>query len=122
MNTAIVLLGSNVDADQNIDAAKDRLSEFFEIDLCSSRIESEAIGENYVTPFLNEAVKLYSDETSEETIAIFKQIEAEMGRTPESKKKGIVPIDIDLIFWNDNLMRNDYHRFPFVKKCVDEIR
>ncbi|HNZ62148.1 MAG TPA: 2-amino-4-hydroxy-6-hydroxymethyldihydropteridine diphosphokinase [Paludibacteraceae bacterium] len=122
MNTAIVLLGSNVDADQNIDAAKDRLSEFFEIDLCSSRIESEAIGENYVTPFLNEAVKLYSDETSEETIAIFKQIEVELGRTPESKKKGIVPIDIDLIFWNDNLMRNDYHRFPFVKKCVDEIR
>ena len=89
MNTAIVLLGSNVDADQNIDAAKDRLSEFFEIDLCSSRIESEAIGENYVTPFLNEAVKLYSDETSEETIAIFKQIEVELGRTPESKKKGI---------------------------------
>jgi 2-amino-4-hydroxy-6-hydroxymethyldihydropteridine diphosphokinase len=122
MNTAIVLLGSNVDADQNIDAEKDRLSEFFEIDLCSSRIESEAIGENYVTPFLNEAVKLYSDETSEETIAIFKQIEVELGRTPESKKKGIVPIDIDLIFWNDNLMRNDYHRFPFVKKCVDEIR
>jgi 2-amino-4-hydroxy-6-hydroxymethyldihydropteridine diphosphokinase len=121
MNTAIVLLGSNVDADQNIDAAKDRLSEYFEIDLCSSRIESEAMGENYVTPFLNEAVKLYSDENSEETIAIFKQIEAEMGRTPESKKTGQIPIDIDLIFWNDNLMRNDYHRFPFVKKCVDEI-
>jgi len=27
-----------------------------------------------------------------------------------------------LIFWNDNLMRNDYNRFPFVKKCVDEIK
>ena len=122
MNTAIVLLGSNVDANENIDAAKERLSEYFEIDLCSSRIGSEPIGENYVTPFLNEAVKLYSDETAEETIAIFKQIETEMGRTPESKITGLVPIDIDLIFWNDNLMRNDYNRFSFVKRCVDEIK
>ena len=122
MNTAIVILGSNVDANENIDAAKERLSEYFEIDLCSSRIDSDAVGENYVAPFLNEAVKLYSDETAEETIAIFKQIETEIGRTPESKITGLVPIDIDLIFWNDNLMRNDYNRFPFVKKCVDEIR
>ena len=116
MNTAIVILGSNVEADQNIDAAKERLSEYFEIDLCSSRIGSDAVGENYVAPFLNEAVKLYSDETAEETIAIFKQIETEMGRTPESKITGLVPIDIDLIFWNDNLMRNDYNHFPFYKK------
>ena len=89
MNTAIVLLGSNVDADQNIDAAKDRLSEFFEIDLCSSRIESEAIGENYVTPFLNEAVKLYSVELLRNN-SHFQANRSRIGQNSRKQKKGIV--------------------------------
>ena len=44
-----------------------------------------------------------------------------MGRTPESKKLGLIPIDIDLIFWNGEQKRIDYDKYDFVKTCIDEL-
>lgn len=121
MNTAIIMLGSNFNGEQNIDLAKDRISEYYEIVSDSSRIISEAHGIQYKSNFFNEAIKILSDETAEETKATFKLIESDLGRTSESKKQGIIPIDIDLIFWNGTLIHPDYERFDFVRKCVDEI-
>ena len=116
------MLGSNNNAEQNIDFAIERLSEYYEIVSISTCSVSSPVGKHYKADFCNEAVKLLSDETAEDTKANFKQIETELGRSPESKKTGIVPIDIDLIFWNETLVHNDYERFDFVRKCVDEIK
>ncbi|HOK35794.1 MAG TPA: 2-amino-4-hydroxy-6-hydroxymethyldihydropteridine diphosphokinase [Paludibacteraceae bacterium] len=121
MNTAIVMLGSNFNADENIDLAKEKLAEYFEIASFSSRIVTDPEGD-YPYKFYNEAVKLFSDETAKETINILKQIEKELGRTPESKQTKLIPIDIDLIFWNETLIKDDYYRYSFVKKCIDEIK
>ena len=44
-----------------------------------------------------------------------------MGRDAECKLTGIIPIDIDLIFWNQSLVHEDYNRFEYVKSCVNEI-
>jgi len=122
MNTAIIILGSNYNANQHIDLAKEKLSEYYEIVSSSTCCVSSPVGKHYKDVFYNEAVKLLSDETAEETRANFKQIEIDLGRSPESKKSGIVPIDIDLIFWNEVLVHTDYERFEFVRKCIDEIK
>lgn len=122
MNTAIILLGSNSNPDQNLETAKEKLSEFFELVSQSSRIITKPVGENYKNDFYNEAVKLLSVDTAEETKILFKQIEKDLGRTHESKKLGIIPIDIDLIYWNETLVDDDYNKFDFVKICVDEIK
>lgn len=121
MNTAVLMLGSNSNPDQHIDLAKEKISEYFEIIANSSRITTQPIGKHYKSMFSNEAIKILSDETAEETKATLKQIEEELGRTPESKKQGIIPIDIDLIRWNESIFHKDYERFDFVRKCVDEI-
>ena len=121
MNTAIIMLGSNTNAEQNIDLAKEKISEFYEIVSVSSPLITKPHGKNYKSDFRNEAVKLLSDETAEETKATFKQIEIDLGRTPESKKLGHMPIDIDLIYWNEAIVNKDYERFDFVRKCTDEI-
>jgi 2-amino-4-hydroxy-6-hydroxymethyldihydropteridine diphosphokinase len=122
MNTAIIMLGSNVDTNANLELAKEKLSLQFEIVKESSTISSKPFGSNYISDFCNKAIKLLSDETKEETISIFKNIEVEMDRTPECKESGIMPIDIDLIFWNDIQVHTDYDHFDFVKKCVNEIK
>lgn len=122
MNTAIVMLGSNTDAENNQQLAKEKLSAFFEIASESTVITSKALGKNYKADFLNKALILFSDENEKETISIFKDIEIEMGRTPDSKTQGTIPIDIDLIFWNEKLVNEDYNRFEFVRNCVDEIK
>ena len=122
MNTAIIMLGSNVNAEVNIELAKEKLSQEFDIEKESSCIISKPFGSHYISDFCNKAIKLLSAETKEETIYMFKSIETEMGRNPQSKESGIIPIDIDLIFWNDVLVHPDYDRFDFVKKCIDEIK
>ena len=122
MNTAIIMLGSNSNADINLELAKDQLSSYFDVVKESSTTTSKPFGKNYHADFWNKALKILSVETKEETIYIFKNIEAEMGRTADSKKSGIIPIDIDLVFWNDNQVHFDYDRFDFVRKCINEIR
>ena len=34
-----------------------------------------------------------------------KEIETQQGRTSLSKQTGIIPIDIDIVVWNDEVMR-----------------
>ncbi len=122
MNTAIVMLGSNIDQNSNLVRAKKRLADFFEILDESATLITEPIGKKYTTKFHNVAIKLISDDSANEVARLFKQIENEMGRSALTSQKAEVPIDIDLIFWNNVQRRSDYDKFPFVRQCVDEIK
>jgi len=122
MNTAIIMLGSNTDVTKNIELTLNKLVECFEITNKSLQVNTEPVGSQFSASFQNVALKLLSKDTVEETIATFKQIEQEMGRKPDSKLTGIIPIDIDLIFWNNALVHDDYIRFEYVRECVNEIK
>jgi len=122
MNTAIVMLGTNINCEENLSKAKSRLSDFFEIIDESVAIYTKPIGKKYTSDFLNQAIKLLSDDKWRQTEKLFKEIENELGRSSFTNQKGIVPIDIDLIFWNGVQKRADYDKFSFVKQCVDEIK
>jgi 2-amino-4-hydroxy-6-hydroxymethyldihydropteridine diphosphokinase len=122
MNTVFIMLGSNTNPTSNLDQAKDNLALYFQIDACSNILATEPVGRHYLAPFLNIALKVQSRYLLEETKLILKRIEIEMGRTENCKQQGLIPIDIDLIFWNDDLLHRDYERFSFVKACVDQLR
>lgn len=122
MNTAIVMLGTNTNHEENLAKAKARLADFFEILDQSTVLKTKPVGKKYTTDFLNQAIKLTSDDKCRETEKLFKLIENEFGRSALTNQKGIVPIDIDLIFWNGQQKRADYDKFWFVKQCVDEIK
>jgi 2-amino-4-hydroxy-6-hydroxymethyldihydropteridine diphosphokinase len=121
MNTAIVMLGSNFQKEQNMERAKEMLSEFFEIVDESRVLLTKPVGKKYTNEFLNQALKLLSADTFIETQKHFKQIEDLLGRSPLTNMMGDVTIDIDLIFWNGQQKRNDYDNYDFVKECVDEL-
>jgi len=131
MNTAIVMLGANVNQEENLITAKNRLNDFFEILDESTILITQPIGKKYKTEFHNQAIKILSDDTAKQTTKHFKHIENEMGRSAQTNQRGEVPIDIDLIFWNGVQKRSfwngvqkrsDYDKYPFVKQCVDEIK
>ena len=122
MNTAIIMLGSNTDGSKNMELTINKLVECFEITNKSLQVNTEPVGDQFPTSFQNLAIKLLSKDTVEDTIATFKHIEQEMGRKPDSKLTGIIPIDIDLIFWNNTLVHDDYILFEYVRECVNEIK
>lgn len=121
MNTAIVMLGSNYQKEENLERAKEKLGEFFEIVDESKIILTKPVGEKYKNEFLNQAVVLLSADSANETQNHFKHIEDLLGRSPLTSMLGDVPIDIDLIFWNGEQKRVDYDKFDFVRDCVDEL-
>ena len=122
MNTAIIMLGSNTEATLNMELAIDKLVDCYEITGKSFPVITEPIGALCFPDFHNVAIKVLIAESFEDTKAAFKQIEKLIGRKPESKITGIIPIDIDLIFWNDILVHEDYNRYEYVRNCVNEIR
>ena len=119
-NNAVIMLGSNTDMNMLLSAIS-MLEDWFDVIAVSEIRKTTAIGEQYQSPFYNQAIRIKSEYDHEETLRIFKKTEKKLGRTAESKKEGIVPIDIDLIVWNGEICHDDYYRFDFVKKCVDEI-
>ncbi len=119
-NNAVIMLGSNTDMNMLLSAIS-MLEDWFDVIAVSEIRKTTAIGEHYQSPFYNQAIRIKTEYDREETIRIFKKTEKKLGRTAESKKEGIVPIDIDLIVWNGEICHDDYYRFDFVKKCVDEI-
>ena len=121
MNTAIIMLGSNTDPDTNMDLAVSKLVICFEIISKSLKVITEPFGIQLLYNFHNVAIKLNTSETQEDTIAIFKVIEIQMGRKSDSKLTGLIPIDIDMIFWNNKLVHEDYNRYEYVKNCINEI-
>lgn len=122
MTEAVISLGSNFFADENLNRTKMLLKEHFSILAESSILFTQPHGKQYKNTFSNQAVKIQSSHTKIDTISIFKHIEKQLGRTPQSKSEGVIPIDIDLIIWNNEITHPDYFRFNFVKQTVDEIK
>ncbi len=122
MNEGIIILGSNYKQDENLSKAKDKINEKYEIIDESNILITLPRTTKYKNHFLNQAIKILSDEYYEDSVRFFKQIEQELGRTPDGKAKGIIPIDIDFVFWNQKAMRDDYEKWDFVRICIDQIK
>lgn len=122
MNTAIVMLGSNFDREEKLAQAKEKLSNLFEIIDESKVLDTEPVGKKTGKNYLNQALKITSDNTLKSTIKSFKQIETDLGRNRQAENRGETPIDIDLIFWNDKTHKDDYKKYWFVRELIDEIK
>lgn len=122
MNEGIIMLGSNVNPEANINLAKDKINDKYEIIAESTSLITLPRNNKYKNYFINQAIKILSDEYYADTVKFFKQIEKELGRTENGKEEGLIPIDIDFVFWNGSAMRNDYERWDFVRTCIDQIK
>ena len=122
MNTALIMLGSNSQPVINLALAKEKLALYFQIESCGNELITASVGGHYLSPFTNIAMKVLTSHSQVEAKLLLKKIEMEMGRTQDCKQQGVIPIDIDLIFWNENLVHRDYIRFPFVKSCIDQLK
>ncbi len=121
MNVAVISLGSNIDAQRNIDKALSLLKQYFEVNTVSSLIKTEPIGITDQPEFLNGALKISTSMQRDELNKLLKQIEDEMGRDREAPKFGPRIIDLDIVVWNTEIVDNDYYDRSFLRDAVDEV-
>lgn len=105
MNRAILLLGSNAPLGHSfLNGAIEQLSQEGEVEKNSGIYETTNFYLNciLVVKFNNNFDKIY---------LLSKNIEIFFGRTLHSKLSGVIELDIDILKWNDSILRvDDYNK------------
>ncbi len=111
MNQIIIALGSNELPELHMEEATAELNNLFSSIRWSPAVYTEPIACLHPFPFLNRVAIAETSLDVEELHNMFKVLEKKLGRLSTSKQTGIIPIDIDLIQWNQQLLKpNDYDR------------
>ena len=118
MNKGLISIGSNTDSKDNLTVCVQLLKDRFERIIFSDTSETKPYGSNYKNDFINQLAYIYTDKEKEEVIDVLKQIEHNMGRTPDDKKKGIVIIDIDLVIWNREILKPEDIKRDYITKLL----
>lgn len=98
------------------------LQEHVESIRCSEAVYTKPIG---CCPggslYLNRVAIARSPLGVAELNALFKRIEQAVGRRPEDKANGRIAIDIDLIQWNDEVLKPDDLRREYVANALSVL-
>ena len=121
MNTAVVSVGSNINPQENIDAAKELISRNFILKSISSFVVTEPIGFKEQDDFLNGAFLIQTDLDIDGLNDVLKKIEIDMGRVKTSNKEGPRIIDLDIIIWNNKIIDDDVYKRTFLQNSVIEL-
>ncbi|MDR2950860.1 MAG: 2-amino-4-hydroxy-6-hydroxymethyldihydropteridine diphosphokinase [Prevotella sp.] len=105
MNKALLSIGTNEDKELNLDLCHQLLGNSFEQISYSDTSITTPYGNSYKNDFLNQLAIIYTDQKREDVYKLLKLIETQIGRNPSDKERGIVKIDIDLVIWNDKILK-----------------
>lgn len=117
MYKAILCLGSNLnpkDAEWNIDFATKKLQLEISI-LASSAIYPSSSG------YMNQVVTCTTTCNYEQLHEYTKRLEYSLGRRKAHKDQGIVPIDIDIVVFDDEVKRPLDYCSAYFKQGIQEI-
>ena len=118
MNKVIIGVGSNIDPEQNIATAKEKIARQHKLIAESPLRWTEPMGDMIQPRFLNGALVIETQCGREELDAQLKQIESDLGRDHTKKDFGPRTIDLDIVVWNESIVHNDFYRRDFLKKSV----
>jgi len=105
MNKALLSIGTNEEREKNLSLCHRFLDkEFGDIHYSKTSVTSP-YGTTYKKDFLNQLALIYTEKEREEVAFLLKNAEKEIGRKAADKNKGIVKIDIDLVIWNDEVLK-----------------
>jgi 2-amino-4-hydroxy-6-hydroxymethyldihydropteridine diphosphokinase len=111
---AYLSLGSNMgDRQGNLERAIDLLSQRLKVTSVSSIYDTEPVGDINQPRFLNLACQVHTRLAPEALLALAKGIESKLGRTGKSGAPR--PIDIDILFYGDQIVRTPELTIPHPK-------
>lgn len=120
-NKVIVMLGSNINPQYNIQTAIDKLKLHFTILKQAKSLKTKPVGVIGVQPdFINTGCLIITKYSYKDIVRTLKEIENEMGREPNSPDKPR-PIDLDLAVWNDDIVDEDIYQRDFLQTILFEL-
>jgi 2-amino-4-hydroxy-6-hydroxymethyldihydropteridine diphosphokinase len=112
MARAFVAVGSNIDPERNVREALRRLSSIVKIVGISTVYLSEALDRPEQPPYYNCVVGIDTDTPPVELKTLFGKIEEDLGRRRGPDRYAARTIDLDLIHFDDLVMKTDRITLP----------
>lgn len=113
MTRAYILLGSNLDAEDNLRRAVALLADHVTIVGISAVFESEPVGNTEQPCFLNAAMAIETSlSPTRLRVNVLRKVEAALGRTRTGDKFGPRTIDLDILLYGDCQLVCDGRRIP----------
>lgn len=101
-HNVLLSLAANIQHESNMAEARRRLGTLIGSLDFTDELWTEPVGKTRQPwPYLNQLAKGTTTLGAEELQQQLKQMETDMGRTPEARQMGIVPIDLDLLQYDD---------------------
>jgi 7,8-dihydro-6-hydroxymethylpterin-pyrophosphokinase len=122
MNNILVALGSNVP--QGVNILSDAISKIKRMAYdakFSSIYDTEPEGVHKHSRYKNCIGEISTNLEYDELKKRFKDMEILAGRKPEMKIQGIVPLDIDIVIWNQEVIRPKDLAMEYIKQGLTEL-
>lgn len=117
----LLCMGSNTDRSVQLSRAREALRIAFPDIHFGDLMETEAIGSGFHSPFSNQLARFTTTLTPDSVHAYFKELELRGGRTPEDKAAGIVKLDIDLLTFDDEVLKPEDMRREYICKGLGRL-
>lgn len=116
MAKALISLGANtIDKKRRLADTIVAIAQIAFIEAQTPIYETAAEGSVATLPYANALILIETSAEYEELRVTFKQWERNAGRTAESKAQGLIPLDIDIVTWNDHVIKERDMEFEYMK-------
>ena len=112
----LLCMGSNTNRYAQLSVAREALRTTFPDIHFGEMMETEAVGSGFHSPFSNQLAKFSTTLSPDSVRDLFKELERRSGRIPEDKAQGVVKLDIDLLVFDNKILKpedmeyiNHYH-------------
>ncbi len=122
MHKVLLGIGTNTNACFNMKRAIDSLRSYFPNIIFTSTIESAPYGANFYGRFLNSLAYFETNMPKDEIQLRCKSIERNMGRQPTHKAEGKIIIDIDLIKWDNEVLKPEDFKRGYMKELLIQVQ
>lgn len=121
MNTAIVGIGSNIDAERNVIAARRMLGEKLSVLGESKFVRTKPIGSREQQDFLNGSLLVKTRLGRKRLKTLLKGVETVLGRGVGEDRYGPRKMDLDILVWNGEIVDPDVYEREFLRRSVVEL-
>ena len=121
MHSILLSLASNYEQEKNLSEAREALAQVLVSPVYTSAIWTEPYGKKKGSLYLNQLVYAQTDLDCDELNSRLKEIEKAQGRNDEARRQGLVPVDLDLLQYDQQLFHlRDWQR-PYIQQLLPEL-
>ena len=117
----LLCMGSNTNRYAQLSVAREALRATFPDIHFGEMMETEAVGSGFHSPFSNQLAKFSTTLSPDSVHDLFKELERRCGRIPEDKAQGVVKLDIDLLVFDNKILKPEDMEREYIRRGMSVL-